>query len=479
MAALRASGSAACLLALLVGARAARASTSVSTEQPLERDVYRELVEIDTTTATGDTARAANAMAARLLAAGFAEGDVHVFTPAPRKGNLVARLRGSGARRPILLLAHIDVVPAKPEDWSTDPFTLVEKNGWFYGRGTTDDKAMASALVTNLIRYRRENYRPERDIIVVLSTDEEISDLNKVGITWLLANHRDLLDAELALNEDGDVEYRNGKPISVNVQTSEKSPAGYVLEVTNRGGHSAVPARDNAIYRLSAGLMRLAAHEFPLKLTETVRRTLQRAAEREDPVTAADMRAVAATGDVAAAARLSAIPHWNAQLRTTCVATMVNAGHAGNALPQRAEARVNCRLLPGDRVEDVTTTLVRVLADEQIHVTNTWRPAGENLASPLDPALLAAIERLSAEFWPGVPVVPTMVAGMTDGSFLRSAGIPTYGHSGFRSDVDDYRAHGKDERMSVAALHAGTEYLYRLVKLLAGPDDRPMFKTKE
>lgn len=460
---------AALALALTVDARAATAAEELAADRQLARDVYRELVEIDTTTATGDTARAANAMAARLRAAGFDALDVQVFTPAPRKGNLVARLRGTGARRPILLLAHIDVVAAKREDWSTDPFTLVEKDGWFYGRGSIDDKAMAAAWIANLIRYKREGYVPERDILVVLSTDEEISDVNKVGITWLLASHRDLLDAALALNEGGELAYRNGRPVELAVQTSEKAPTGFILEVKNPGGHASVPAKENAIYVLAEGLTRLARLEFPLKLTETTKRWLERAALSEEPRVAADMRAVARDADPAAAARLSAVPFWNAQLRTTCVATMLNAGHAPNALPQTAQARVNCRLLPGDRVEGVAATLQRTLADERIAIRNTWRPEGENLASPLDPALLSAIEALAAEYWPGVPVVPRMATGATDGSFLRTAGIPTYGHCGFRSDVDDIREHGKDERLSVASFHEGTEYLYRLVMLLAGP----------
>jgi acetylornithine deacetylase/succinyl-diaminopimelate desuccinylase-like protein len=456
------------VLALVADVRPALAAPQLSSNEQLARDVYRELVEIDTVTATGDTARAANAMAARLHAAGFGDADVEVFIPAPTKGNLVARLRGSGARRPILLLAHLDVVPAKREDWSMDPFVLVEKDGWFYGRGTSDDKAMAAAWVANLIRYRREGYVPERDIVVVLSTDEEISDSKELGITWLLKHHRGLLDAELALNEGGEIAYRNGTPISVNVQTSEKAPTGFLLEVKNPGGHASVPRRENAIYRLAAGLTRLAAFEFPLHLTETTRQWLERAAAAEDPSVAADMRAVAARGDAAAAARLSTRPFFNAQLRTTCVATMLTAGHASNALPQTAQARLNCRLLPGERVDDVAATLVRVIADDQISITSTWREAGENVASPVDPRVMSVIERLSAEYWPGVPVAPKMETGATDGRFLRGAGIPTYGHSGFRADIDDIREHGKDERMSVASFYQGTEYLHRFVRLLAG-----------
>lgn len=452
-------------------ARASQPTAEASRDQELARAVYRELVEIDTTTATGDTARAARAMEERLRLAAFPEADARVFTPAPRKGNLVARLRGTGARRPLLLLAHLDAVAAKREDWSTDPFRFVEKDGWFYGRGTADDKAMAAAWVANLIRYKREGYVPERDIVVVLSADEEIGDIHRVGIRWLLEHQRDLLDAELALNEGGGVAHRNGKPLSVNLQTSEKAVAGFTLEVKGAGGHAAVPRRDNAIYRLADALTRLARYEFPVSLNETTRRWLELAAANEAPAVGADMRAVAAREDPAAAARLSAIPFIDAQLRTTCVATMLDAGHAPNALPQTARARVNCRILPGERVEAVAATLARVVGDDQVGITSLGPPPpAEDVVHPLDPGVMSAVERLAAEFWPGTPVIPVMAPWASDGLFLAGAGIPTYGHSGFRSDLDDIREHGKDERLSVASFHQGTEYLYRLVKLLAGGD---------
>jgi acetylornithine deacetylase/succinyl-diaminopimelate desuccinylase-like protein len=454
--------------ALVSFACAAASAQTPSPRQQRAVDIYKELVEINTVTETGDTARAADAMAARLRAAGFADADVQVFKPAPRKGNLVARLHGTGARKPILLLAHIDVVEAKPEDWTTDPFKLVEKDGYFYGRGSGDDKYMAATFVANMIRYKEEGYRPDRDIILALETDEENLDADGLGIQWLLKNHRDLIDAELALNEGGGVGLKRGKAIRNSVQTSEKVSVSYRLEVTNKGGHSSVPSSDNAIYHLAEGLSRLGKFAFPLDLNATTRQSFERAAELETPEVASDIRSVLAVApDPAALARLSANPAYNAQLRTTCVATMLEGGHAYNALPQTARAVVNCRILPNEKVEDVAATLKRVLADDKISISQV-KPEVLSPPSAIDEALLAAIEKTSAEFWPGAPVVPVMSAGATDGSYLRNAGIPTFGHSGLAGDVDDVRAHGKDERVRVKSFFDGQEYLYRLVKRLSG-----------
>jgi acetylornithine deacetylase/succinyl-diaminopimelate desuccinylase-like protein len=454
--------------ALVSFACAAASAQTPSPRQQRAVDIYKELVEINTVTETGDTARAADAMAARLRAAGFADADVQVFKPAPRKGNLVARLHGTGARKPILLLAHIDVVEAKPEDWTTDPFKLVEKDGFFYGRGSGDDKYMAATFVANMIRYKEEGYKPDRDIILALETDEENLDADGLGIQWLLKNHRDLIDAELALNEGGGVGLKRGKAIRNSVQTSEKVSVSYRLEVTNKGGHSSVPSSDNAIYHLAEGLSRLGKFAFPLDLNATTRQSFERAAELETPEVASDIRSVLAVApDPAALARLSANPAYNAQLRTTCVATMLEGGHAYNALPQTARAVVNCRILPNEKVEDVAATLKRVLADDKISISQV-KPEVLSPPSAIDEALLAAIEKTSAEFWPGAPVVPVMSAGATDGSYLRNAGIPTFGHSGLAGDVDDVRAHGKDERVRVKSFFDGQEYLYRLVKRLSG-----------
>ncbi len=441
---------------------------SLTVQQQFALDIYKELVEINTVTESGDTGRAGDAMAARLRAAGFDAGDVQVFKPAPRKGNLVARLRGSGARKPILLLAHLDVVEARPEDWSVDPFKLIEKDGFFYGRGTGDDKFMAAVFVANLIRYRQEGYKPDRDIIVALETDEETLDRDALGIQWLLKNHRSLIDAEFALNEGGGVGLKNGKPIRNSVQTSEKVTLSYRLEVKNRGGHSSLPASDNAIYHLAEGLTRLGKFSFPFRMTETTRAYFSRTAELESELMAADIRSIISQHpDPAALARVSANPTYNAQLRTTCVATQLEGGHAYNALPQVARATVNCRIMPGEPVDEVRATLVRVLADEQISVTPTGEPV-LSMPSALNEEIMGAIQKTSSEFWPGTPVVPVMSAGATDGSYLRNAGIPTYGHSGLAGNVDDVRAHGKDERVLVKAFFDGQEYLYRLVARLSG-----------
>jgi acetylornithine deacetylase/succinyl-diaminopimelate desuccinylase-like protein len=430
-------------------------------------EIYRELLEINTVTATGDTAAAATAMARRLRAAGFAEDEVRVFTPAPHKGNLVARLRGTGGRRPILLLAHLDVVEAKTEDWSVEPFRLLERDGYFYARGAGDDKFMAAAFVANLIRYKQEGFKPARDIVVVLEADEEVLDRNVVGIQWLLQHQRELVDAEFALNEGAGVALKNGKPVRVGVQTSEKVPVNYVLEVKSTGGHSSLPTRDNAIYRLAQGLVRLQQFDFPVHLNPTTTAWLMRAAPLEEPQVSADMKAVAAgEADAEVLRRLCGKPLYNAQLRTTCVATLVEGGHAENALPQTAKATVNCRVLPGEAIEDVDATLGRVLADPEITVRRVWTHVPSE-PSPLDPEILQTIERTSAAFWPDVPIIPTMSTGATDGSFLRNAGIPTYGHSGLALDVGDLRAHGKDERIPVKSFFDGQEYLYRLVKALS------------
>jgi acetylornithine deacetylase/succinyl-diaminopimelate desuccinylase-like protein len=443
---------------------------SLTAREQLAVEIYKELVEINTVTETGDTNRAAEAMAARLRAGGLGGSDIQVFMPAPRKGNLVARLRGTGARKPILLLAHLDVVPARREDWSVDPFKLIEKDGYFYARGSSDDKFMAAAFVATLIRYKQEGYTPDRDIIVALETDEEILDRDALGIQWLLKNHRDLIDAEFALNEGGSVGLKNGKPIRNGVQTSEKVSLSYQLEVKNRGGHSSLPTKDNAIYHLAEGLTRLSKFIFPFKLNETTRAYFERMAEFEGDQMAADIRSVISGRPNPAAlslVRLSANPAYNAQLRTTCVATMLEGGHAYNALPQLARATINCRIMPGEPVDEVKATLVKVLADDQISVTQVDEPV-LSAPSALHEEIMGAIEKVSAEFWPGTPIVPTMSAGATDGSYLRNAGIPTYGHSGLAGDVDDVRVHGKDERVLVKSFFDGQEYLYRLVKALSG-----------
>ncbi len=431
------------------------------------REIFKELIEINTTdTPAGNVTRAAEAVAARLKAAGFPSSDVQVLGPDPRKGNLVARLRGAGAGKPLLLLAHLDVVEAKREDWSFDPFTFLEKDGFFYGRGTSDDKSMAAQFVANLIRLKEEGFTPDRDLILALTADEEGGAFN--GVDWLVKNHRDLIEAEFAINEGGGGVLRGGKYLTNEIQASEKVFQDFRLEVTNAGGHSSLPVKDNAIYHLSAGLARLAAFDFPVALNEVTRGYFERSATvQSDPKVAVDMRAVARpTPDLAAAARLSAsLPYYNAQMRTTCVATRLLGGHANNALPQMASANVNCRILPGVPPASVKAKLVEVLADPKITVTFVG-DATPSKPSPLRPDVMNAVESLTKQMFPGVVVVPVMSTGATDGLYLRNGEIPTYGVDGTFGDIDDVRAHGRDERVGVKQYFEGLEFQYRLIKEL-------------
>jgi acetylornithine deacetylase/succinyl-diaminopimelate desuccinylase-like protein len=432
------------------------------------RDIYQELIEINTTdTPAGNVTTAATAMAARLRAAGFPEADVQVLGPDPRKHNLVARYRGTGGRRPLLLLAHLDVVEAKREDWSVDPFKFLEKDGWFYGRGTRDDKGMASQSVANLIRLKDEGFKPDRDLILMLTADEEGGTFN--GVDWLVKNHRDLIDAELAINEGGGGTMRKGKYLTNEVQASEKVYQDFKLEATNSGGHSSLPVKDNAIYHLSAALARLAAFDFPVQMNDVTRQYFERSAKVEtDPKTAADMGAVAGPApDLAAAARLSAqVPYWNSMMRTTCVATRLAGGHANNALPQLATANVNCRILPGVTPESIQAKLVELIADPKVAVSLVGI-ATPSKPSPLRPDVMNAVESITKAMFPGVVVVPVMSTGATDGLILRNADIPTYGIDGNFGDIDDVREHGRDERMGVKQYFEGLEFQYRLIKALA------------
>ena len=436
--------------------------------QQLAHDIYKELVEINTSQSVGDTYQAAQAMAARLKAAGFSDADLQTFQTAPKRGNLVARIHGTGKRKPILLLAHIDVVEALRADWHSDPYTLVEQDGYYYGRGSGDDKFMAATFVANMARWKKEGYRPDRDIILALTTDEEISDRNDYGIKDLLKSHRELIDAEFALNEGGGVALQDGKPRWVSVQTSEKLFQSFWLEVTNKGGHSSQPSKDNAIYRLADGLARLEKFDFPVHLNDTTRAYFEKLSTLEQGPEAQDMKAVTLSPpDAAAATRLSARPAYNAQLRTTCVATRLEGGHADNALPQLARAMVNCRIVPGETPDQVRDVLVKVMADNQIAV-KLDRLDTSSEPSPLTRELSAAIGKLTPKFWPGAPLLPIMSSGASDGRFLRNAGIPTYGHSGLAGDMFDNRAHGQDERVGVKPFYDGLQYQYELVKLLAG-----------
>jgi acetylornithine deacetylase/succinyl-diaminopimelate desuccinylase-like protein len=431
----------------------------------LAREIYKQLIEINTTDSVGSTTIAAQAMADRLKAAGFPEADVQVIGPNPRKENLVARYRGTGQRKPLLLIAHLDVVEAPRQDWSVDPFKFVEREGYFWGRGTTDDKAMAAVWIASLIRLRQEHYVPDRDLIVALTADEESGDYN--GVQWLLANHRELIDAEYALNEGGESQMKDGKYVLNGLQLSEKVYQSFRLEVRSPGGHSSRPLKDNAIYHLAEGLARLSKFEFPARMNEATIEYYKRMSALVDGSLASDMRAVSKVSpDRGAMNRLSKSPRDNALLRTTCVATRLEGGHADNALPQMARAVVNCRILPGESPAEVRSTLIRVIADSKISVS-AIEDAAASEPSPLKPEIMTAVEHATTVMWPGVPVVPVMSTGATDGLYLRNAGIPTYGVSGFFERVDDTRAHGRDERLGVKQFYEGREFLYRLVKALS------------
>ena len=447
-----------------------RAQTEASAaDRTLARDIFRELIEINTTDSLGNTPRAARAMARRLLAAGFPAADAQVLIgPDAKHGNLVARYRGTGAGgRPIIVFAHLDVVPARPSDWSVDPFTFLEKDGYFYGRGSTDDKVGDAVLVANFILLKRAGFKPTRDLILVLTGDEETAGS---CIQWLVTKHRDLIDAAFALNTDaGGGVLREGQRIMFAIQASEKVYATYVLEATDKGGHSSLPRpADNPVYRLAPFLERLAQYQFPVKLNEVSRAFFEHSAAIDTGRLADDMRGVLKDPpDSAAVARLSAVPFYNSKLRTTCVATMLEAGHAENALPQSARATVNCRILPGEPASEVEATLRRLAGDDRITLRTLYAPI-PSPPSPLTPAIMGPLERLVTEQFPKVPIVPVMEAGATDGLFLRNAGIPTYGVSAVFEEQNDVRAHGRDERIGVQSFYDALEFWYRMMRAFAG-----------
>ena len=435
-------------------------------ERQLARAIYKEMIEIKTGYTTGATTPLAEAVARRLKAAGFPAADIFVGGASPTKANLVVRYHGTGRRRPILLLAHTDVVEAKREDWSMDPYALTEKDGYFYGRGVGDDKAQAAIWIANLIRYKREGYKPDRDIIVALTADEEGGGPYN-GAQWLLKNKRELIDAELCLNEGGWGEALGDTRLSNDVQVSEKYVINYRLEVHNKGGHSSLPVADNAIYHLAGALDRMSRFGFPLKTNDVTKAYFRAMSKIEKGAISADLAKVA-DGDTAAMTRVArASTAWNATLRTTCVATQLEGGHAKNALPQLAAANVNCRVLPEDRVDYVTSALKQVFADSAVTVAVEGTPQG-GAPSPMRDDLMTAVTDLTNALWPGVPAVPMMVMGGTDGMYLRPAGIPTYGVQGIFYDRDDIRFHGRDERVKVQSFYQGQTFLYKLVKRLSG-----------
>jgi len=454
-------------LALLLTTLPLRAADTMPPEadQRLAREIYKEMVESKSGFTTGATTPIANAIATRLKAEGFANADLFVGGPREDKANLVVRYHGTGARRPILLLAHTDVVEAKREDWSTDPFEFIEKDGYFYGRGTADDKAQAAVWVANLIRYKREGFRPDRDLIVALTADEEGGGPAN-GVDWLLKNKRDLIEADFCFNEGGRGEMVNDKRVANDMGLAEKTYADFRFEVRNKGGHSSRPVPDNAIYHLAGALYRLSSFGFPLQLNEVTRTYFQQMSRIEKGEFAAELARVG-EGSKEAMQRVATVsPGMNSMLRTTCVATQLEGGHAPNALPQLAAANINCRILPQDSVESVLKTLQTVVADEQVKVT-VKIDKGRAPVSPLRPDVMKAFTRVTDTMWPGVVTVPMMATGASDGRYLRAAGIPTYGVQGFFLDRDDVRAHGRDERMSVRSFYEGQSFLYELVKTLS------------
>jgi len=464
-----------CLVLALSAPRALSAQSEPKLDdatKQLSRDIFKQLVEMNTTDSVGSTTVAADAMAKRLLDAGFPASDVQVLGPNDRKGNLVARIHGTGAKKPLLFICHLDVVEARRDDWTMDPFVLAEKDGYFYGRGTGDVKDGDAFLVTTFIRLKKENFKPDRDLILALTADEEGGQSN--GVAWLIKNHRDLIDAEYIINPDaGDFELDKGKRLLIGIQASEKLYQDFDLKVTNPGGHSSLPTADNAIYQLADALVRLEHYQFPFELNEVTREYFARESAIVGGSVGADMKAILSTPpDAAALIHLSAIPYYNSRMRTTCVATRLDGGHANNALPGMARANVNCRILPGHSPDEIQATIVKVLDDPKIVVSRAAGLAGSGLPnppSPLRPDLMSALEKVSNQMWPGVPIVPVMDAGASDGAISRAAGFPTYGLPGLFMDVDDDRSHGRDERVRVASFYDGVDFYYRLVKALSTP----------
>jgi len=462
---------------LVLGHRGLAAQSAIFTpgqlkpHQQIAHDIYKELIEINSGVATGNVTTAAVAMAKRFKDAGIPEADIFVGGPRPEKFNVVARIRGRNAgRKPIILLAHIDVVEALKADWSPDldPFTFIERDGYYYGRGTADDKAMASIFVANAFRLKQEGYVPDRDIIIALTADEESGPAN--GVSWLLENHPELVDGEIVINEGGGGTLRNGKPLFNSVQATEKITTNITLRVTNRGGHSSVPRSDNAIYSLASALSKVAGYQFPIKLNEVTRAFFSKTADVEEPAMGRGMKALVANpADRNAIATVTADPRYNSMLRTTCVATGLTGGHATNALPQLAEANINCRIYPDETAQQVRDSLARVIGDTTVQViVRSQRPPSPPTA--LLPEVMQPIERITRELFGNVPVIPVMSTGATDSRFFRQKGVAAFGVSGlFLDPTVDARAHGRDERMRIQSYYEGQEFLYRLTKALTQP----------
>jgi acetylornithine deacetylase/succinyl-diaminopimelate desuccinylase-like protein len=455
------------LAGIASAASAASSQTAPIQQDPTAKAILAELLAIDTTYEKG-TVAAVEALRKRFLAAGFSASDLIVESYPQNRSqtSLIVRMKGHGAGKPLLYLCHLDVVAAKPADWTVPPFALTEKDGWIYGRGSLDMKGEDANVAAALLRLKREGYVPARDIIVAFTPDEESN--GKEGVGFLVKDHRNLIDAGLALNPDsGTGAFRHGQRAFYGVQTSEKSYITYAAETTNRGGHSSEPRPDNAIYELTAALNRLAAFKFPIRITSTVGAFYAAQAQFETGARQADMRAVG-KGDTAAAERLAADPTDNAQLRSTCVATLLEAGHAENALPQRARATIQCRVLPGDTQDRTQATLTRVFADPGVHVS-VVQPATSSPESPPTANIMAVYEKVVHSMWPGLTIMPSMDAGASDSKFTRTAGIPSYGAISNFFDLEDMRAHGQDERIKADRFAEGGEFAYRLMKAFSSP----------
>ena len=462
---------AAWLLIALAGAAQAQVSVPLRPDQAAFRELFEELIETNTTLSSGSCTLAAERMAARLKAAGFTDSQLTLFaTPDhPKEGGLVAVYPGtSSTARPLLVIAHLDVVEAKREDWDRDPFTLVEEKGYFYARGTADTKALVAIWVDALIRFKTQGYRPARTVKMALTCGEETNGAFN-GVEWLAANRRDLIDAQFALNEGGggDTDGK-GKVIGQQVQIGEKTFANFRVETRNPGGHSSAPVRDNAIYQLARALVKIDEHEFPLEMNDTTRRYFRDAGTvRADDIGKAMVALAANPRDAKAEAIVNRDRFLHSNLRTTCVATLLDAGHAPNALPQRAGANVNCRIFPGHAIEEIGRELARVIGDPGVTVTALPPVRPSPPAPPLAEHVIGPMQKLAAKYWPGIPVIPAMANGYTDATFLGAVGIPTYGVPGIWGDPDGNGAHGLNERIEARAVYVGRDYLFELLKAYA------------
>jgi acetylornithine deacetylase/succinyl-diaminopimelate desuccinylase-like protein len=463
------------LMAAVCAHSAWSAADGEANSRKLARDIFKQLIEINTTDSVGSTTLAARAMEQRLLDAGFDKADVVVLGPNDRKGNMVARYRGAAGSKlkPILIIGHTDVVEAQRQDWTTDPFKFVEQDGYFYGRGAQDMKVSDAIAVADFIRMKKEGFVPNRDIILALTADEEGGKSN--GVQWLLKNHRELIDAEYALNPDSGA-VRPDKPLTVEFEATEKLYGDYEVLATNAGGHSSLPKADNAIYHVADALAVLQKYSFPFELNPVTRSYFEQMATLESGQTAADMRAILATPpDAKSIERLSQDARWNSTLRTTCVATMLSGGHAPNALPQRAEANVNCRIFPGHSQEEIRLALIKLFDDPKLSVKYR-SDAGEvsehgsdrkaMAPPPLREDVMDSLRSISAKLWPGSTVIPIMEVGASDSIYTMNAGIPSYGISGVAIERDDDRMHGKDERVRVESYFRGLEFYYEFLEAL-------------